>query len=309
MGLLSRRKNGLTAELESLQHRKAQLTAMLTAAEQRLDEATRDRQTRLLESDLTNGPPIEVPVFRFTDERDAVVAALTAIDAKILDAQASVDRERDRIRRETGSKELAAAVEDLAHVQGELAAVAAKVAPALSAVLAKLPAPHPVSPERVGAFLDGVLEAAQTVIHEAQSHAGRLTSGDAEVVREVSDPVIPPAPKVERLEIFPLQPSRWVETDGSIRTVGAHVTCDPPVEVARAALANGNAILPLSDHAIVLRQRVPPCYANYPPADCLDIAQPKPLTKPVGTPTAAQASIHSEFAGHPRVGTARVARV
>jgi hypothetical protein len=159
MGLL-RRRNALqesTAELEGLRHRRSQITAMLTAAETRLAEAIRDRQTKLLESDLTNGPPIEVPVFRFTDERDAVVAALAAVDSKLVDAQACVDREQDRIRRETGTKELSLAVEGLARVADEFAAAAAKVSPALAAVLAKLPAPHPVSSERVKAFADGVV--------------------------------------------------------------------------------------------------------------------------------------------------------
>jgi hypothetical protein len=297
MGLLSRRRNvldELTSELAKLGARKDLLAKQLATVEGKIAEAVSARATHLLEGDLDvpSGEPVIIE--RLRDEKSAVVDALAAIDAKVMDAQASVDREQDRICRETGTKELAAVVEDLTHVHDQLAAVAAKVAPAIAAVLAKLPAPHPVAPERVKAFLDGVLEAVQTVVSEARSHTGRLISGDAQVVREVSEPVMPPAPKVERLEIFRLQASKWLEADGSIRTVGAHVTCDPPIEVARAALANGNAIDPLCDNAITLRTRVPPCYANYAAEDCIDLTTPKPI-KPLGTPTAAAPVFHSEF--------------
>jgi hypothetical protein len=294
LGLLSRRKNGLTAELESLQHRKSQLTALLSAAEQRLAEHIQDRQRRLLESDLADGQPVEALVVRFADERDAVVAALTTIDSKIMDAQACVDRERDRIRRETGSKELAAAVEGLTRVHDELAAVAAKVAPAIAAVLAKLPPPHLVAPERVKAFADGVIEALQVVVHEGQSHAARLISGDAQVVRAIAEPVKPPAPAIERREVFVLQPSCWRE-NGEVFTAGAHCTVSPPVEIAKLAIQHGHAIEAGTPLAVTLQMRQPPSYANYAPADCLDIGQPKPVIKPVGTPTAALPAIHSEF--------------
>jgi hypothetical protein len=57
VGIFKRKSelDGLTAEFEGLRHRRSQLTAMLTAAEQRLSEAVQDRQTKLLESDLATG--------------------------------------------------------------------------------------------------------------------------------------------------------------------------------------------------------------------------------------------------------------
>jgi hypothetical protein len=131
------RRKSDTAELDGLRVRKAQLDALLATVEGKLDEALTARQAHLLEA-----PDLEVPnehspiIERLRDERDAVRDALAAIDSKIMDAQASVDREQDRVRREAGSKELAAAVEGLTRVHDELASVAAKVAPALSAVLA-----------------------------------------------------------------------------------------------------------------------------------------------------------------------------
>jgi hypothetical protein len=284
-------------ELDGLNARKGLLAKQLTTVEEKLDEAIASRQTRLLEgdpADVTSEPPIIIE--RLRDEKSAVVDALATIDSKIMDAQASVDREQDRVRRETGSKELAIVVEGLTRVHDELAAVAAKVAPALSAVLNKLPAPHVVAPERVKAFLDGVLEAAQTVLHEGQAHSSRLVAGDAQVVRAIAEPVMPSAPIVERQQIFLLVNGKWTEPDGTVRTAGRHIECDPPAAIAELAIEYGHALEPLNEHAIALRQRTAACYAHFAESDCVDISRPKQLTKPVGTPTAAPPAIHSEFA-------------
>jgi hypothetical protein len=57
------------------------IDALLVAAEQRLDEATRDRQAKLLEFDLADdGPPTNAIILRLVDERDACIDALAAVD-------------------------------------------------------------------------------------------------------------------------------------------------------------------------------------------------------------------------------------
>jgi hypothetical protein len=113
---------------------------------------------------------------------------------------------------------------------------------------------------------------------------------------------------IERQEIFLLGRSRWEENGETIAS-GPHRTVSPPIEIAKLAIQHGHAIAAGSDLAVTLQMRQPPSYANYAPADCLDISQPKPAIKPSGTPTAALPPIHSEFVGRPRVGTARVARI
>jgi hypothetical protein len=307
MGFL-RRRSSLETELSALQTRRDLLTKQLATTEARLDEALTSRRARLLEGDDLDAPHESPVIERLRDERAAVVDALTSLDVKLLDAQQRLAEEQDHIKRDAAVKELAAVVEVLTPVHDELAAVAAKVAPALSAVLVKLPPPHSVLPERVGGFLDGVLEATRTVASEAQSHSSRLVAGDAQVVREVSEPVIPPAPKIERQEIFLLQPSCWRE-NGEVFTAGTHCTASPPVEIARLALQFGHAIETGGELAVTLQMRQPPCYAHFAESDCVDISQPKQLTKAVGSPTAASAPMYSEFVGMARVGTARVARI
>jgi hypothetical protein len=307
MGLLRRKSDGLTAELENLRHRKSQLDALLVAAEQRLDEATRDRQAKLLEYDPANdGPPTNAIILRLTDERDACIDALAAVDAKAADVQRRLAEEQDSRRREVASRELTASADALDRVAAEVAAALARVFPALDDVLSKLPLPHLVQKANLKVFSDAVVESLRAQANEAKAYIVRLTSGHAALVPPRPDDVkMPPVPAVERLEILPLQPSKWLEADGSIRTVGAHVTCDPPIEVARAALANGNAINPLSDDAITLRMRVPTCYAYYAAEDCIDLTQPKTAKPPRGL-TAAAPAVHSEFVGRPRIGTATV---
>jgi hypothetical protein len=116
MGLLRRKSamDGLTADLENLRHRKSQLTALLTEAERRLAEAVEDRRSKLLESDLADGPPTNAIILRLTDERDACIDALAAVDSKIVDAQRRCAEERDSLQRQAASKELTAAADALA---------------------------------------------------------------------------------------------------------------------------------------------------------------------------------------------------
>jgi hypothetical protein len=311
MGLLSRRKNLLdepTSELENLRHRKSQLTALLSAAEQRLAEATQDRQAKLLESDLANGPPIEVPVFRFADERDAVRAALATVDSKITDAQASVDREQDRIKRDAAAKKLNAAAEDLTKLASELSAVSGKIPNVLSAVLELLPVP-PVSQPRVSAFVAGVLEALEVAAREAQSHVAQITAGAAQICEPAAQQLVtPPAPAIDRTPIFLLGPGRWLEPNGEVVTSGAHVVVSPPAPIAARALEFRHALDPLCNDAVLLRQRCPPRYGHYPPQDCLDISEPKPDKQPsAGSKTITEPLFHSAFAPG-RAGVAVVER-
>jgi hypothetical protein len=308
MGLLSRRRNvldELTSELAKLGVRRDLLSKQLTAVEGKIDEALANRRAHLLEGDLDAPNGELVIIERLRDEKSAVVDALAAIDAKALDAQRRLDEERDRLQRQTASKELSSAADQLDAVATDLAGVVARIPVTLAAVLDRLPAPYAVAPERIKAFGDGLVEALQAEEREGRAYAARLAAGDGVVVPpRVEEAEPPPAPAIERLQIFPLQASKWVETDGSIVTVGAHVGCSPPIEVARAALANGTALDPLSDEAIVLRQRCPPRYGHYPPQDCIDLNAPRPEKLPAGSKTITSPSIHSAFVGPARVGTA-----
>jgi hypothetical protein len=307
VGFLRRRSN-LETELASLHTRRDLLSKQLTTVEGKLDEATARRQVHLLEGDLEvlDGEPVIVE--RLRDEKAAVTDALTTIDAKIVDAQRRCAEEQDRIKRDAAVKKLNAAAEDLTKLASELSTVSSKIPNVLSAVLELLPVP-PVSQPRVSAFVDGVLEALEVAAREARSHVAQITAGVGMVCEPVAQqPVTPPPPEIERAPIFLLGRSRW-EENGETITGGPHCTVSPPAPIARAAIEFGHAIAAGSPLAVTLQMRQPPSYANYAPADCLDISQPKPLIKPTGGPTAASLPIHSEFVGKARIGTARVARI
>jgi hypothetical protein len=297
-------RKSLTAEIDGLHTRRDLLSKQLTVVEEKIAEATAARQVHLLEGNL-DAPGEPVIIERLRDEKSAVIDALAAIDVKVVDAQRRLAEEQDSRRREVASRELTASADALAAVSADLAGVVARIPAALADVLSRLPAPHAVSPERIKTFADGLVEALQAEAGEARAYIVRLGSGDAPVISSRAEETKPPSPIVERREVFLLGPSRWTEPNGEVLTSGTHTTCSPPASIAACALEFGHALEPLSAHAIVLRQRIPPNYGPYAAEDCIDLAEPRP-TKQVGTPTAALPPIHSEFVGRPRVGTARV---
>jgi hypothetical protein len=307
VGFLRRRSN-LETELAALQTRRDLLAKQLTTVEEKIAEATARRAAHLLEGDIE--VPNEEPVIveRLRDERAATLDALNTIGHRIVEAESKLVAERDLAMRSTAAKELTAAADALGRVADEVAAAIAKVAPALDDVLGRLPLPHVILKTNVESFAASVVEALRAEVGEARAYIVRLTSGDAALVTPRPDDVKTAAtpPIVERREVFLLGRSRWQE-NGETITSGPHCTASPPVEIAKLAIQHGHAIEAGSDLAITLQMRQPPSYANYAPADCLDIGQPKPLTKPPGSPTAALPLVHSEIA-RGRGGFATVGR-
>jgi hypothetical protein len=292
-------------ELEGLQHRKSQLTVLLSAAEQRLTEATQDRQAKLLESDLANGPPIEVPVFRFVDERDAVVEALAAVDVKLMDAQRRLAEEQDSRRREAVAKELNGVTDELAKVADELAGAIAKVPSTLGAVLDRLPQAV-VSRSHTVAFANEVVAALRMVVAESRAHAAQIVSGGAQICEPAAQQPAPPSkpPAIERQSVFLRYAGRWLE-GGETVTSGPHTTPELPVEVARLALEYNHGVPADSRAAADLRGLQDPCYAYWPADRCIDLTQPRSAPQPAGEDATAP-SVHSGFTRQPIVGTATV---
>jgi hypothetical protein len=279
----------------------------LVKSEQELDAAIASRQMRLLEGDL-DAPNEQTPLIqRLTDEKAATLDALSTIDQRIMETENRLAAERDLALRSAAGKELAVKADALAAVAADLASVVARIPGALADVLSRLPPPHAVSPERIKAFGEALIEALQVEVDEARRHTMRLAAGDAAVVPpRVEGAKPPPAPIVERQQVFLLGRSRWREADGTVQTAGPHVTISPPIEVAKLAIQHGHAIEAGSELAVTLQMRQPPCYAHFSESDCVDISQPKELTKPLSKLTAAAPPVHSEFVGRRRVGTATV---
>jgi hypothetical protein len=307
VGILRRTKSIIEqteTEIAGLRQRRDVLSAKLSETGLGIEQAIADRRARLVEGNPDDqAAPDHVAVAR--DRRDALTDALDIVDRQIAEAATRLDAARDRARREVAARELNGVTDELTKVADELAGVIAKVPAALGAVLDRLPQAV-VSKSHTEMFANEVVAALRMVVSESRSYAAQIVSGAAQICEPSPQPVNPPTSAVERLEIFPLQASKWVEADGSVVTTGRHTTISPPAPIARAALANGTALDPLSDNAIVLRQRIPPDYSCYLEQDCIDLASPK-LDKPVDKQTAAPAVFHSEFT-RPRGGFATVGR-
>ena len=215
-------------ELDQLRARKSLLEKQLLVAERELAAAVEARQQVLVEGD-----PVEQPnerpdlVARLRDEAEAVRNAITTVSQRIAETEAKLAAERDLAMRSTAAKELSSATDALAAVATDLAAVANRLPGALADVLAKLPPPHAVLPERIQAFAGGLVQALQTEIGEARAYSLRLAAGDAAVISSRAEETRPPAPAIERTPIFLLAPSRWTEPTGEVLTGGTHTTCNP----------------------------------------------------------------------------------
>jgi hypothetical protein len=303
MGLLSRRNSPIAdaeRDVAALRAKRDGLATKLAQAELAVEQARADRRARLVESDTDDEAPDHVAAAR--ERRDALADALGVIDQQATEAVARLDQERDRLQRQTASKELDAAAADLTKVIDEVASAAGKMPDAMQRVLDQLPVP-PVSRERVELCVKAAIAAMQELVSAGRAHAAQVVSGNAQICEPAAQqPANPPAPAIERREVFLLGRSRW-EENGETITSGPHVTTSPPVEIAKLAIQHGHAIEAGSPLAVTLQMRQPPNYASFAPADCTDISRPKELTKPLGTPTV----IHSEF-NRGRGGFATVSR-
>jgi hypothetical protein len=297
-------------ELDQLHARKSLLEKQLATAERELAAAVEARQKALLEGDLDtplDGQSANGLVGRLHDEKAAILTALSTMDERIAEAENRLTAERDRSKREAAAKELSSAADALDGVADEVAAALAKIPGVLDDVLNRLPLPHLILKANVQSFANAIVEALRTEVGEARRYTTMLAEGDAAVVLpRTEDAPPPPAPPIERQTIFLLGRSRW-EENGETITSGPHVTTSPPIKIAKLAIQHGHAIEAGSPLAVTLQMRSPPNYAVFPASDCLDISKPKPVTKPVVTPTATPPVFHSEFA-HARGGVASVAR-
>jgi hypothetical protein len=290
------KRKSLAADLDQLNTRKSLLVGQLEIAERKLAEATAARAAHLLEGDL-DVPNEQSPLIqRLHDEKDAIVIAISTIGERIAESESKFAAERDLALRSAAAKELAVKADTLDRVTNEVAAAIAKMPAVLDDVLNRMPLPHLILKANVESFAASVVEALRAEVGEARRYITRLVEGDAALVtpRTEAEANPAPAPAIERQTVFLLGRSKWAE-NGEIITSGPHCSVSPPIEIARLALRHGHAIATGSDLAVTLQMRQPPSYANYAPADCLDISQPKPVTKPVGTPTAAAPVFHSEF--------------
>jgi hypothetical protein len=303
MGLFKRKP-----ELEQLRARKDALEKQRLVAERELASAIAARQTALLEGDIDT--PLDDQsnglVGRLNDEKAAVLAAIVTIDGRISEAQSRHAAECEIAMRSAAGKGLSSAADSLDRVADEVASTLSKVPAVLDDVLNRMPLPHLVEKANLKVFSDAIVEALRAEVSEARRYTTRLAAGDVALISPRQEEIKPPpVPAIARLEILPLQKSKWLEADGSVSTTAAFTACSPPAPIAKRAIELGLAFDVLSNEAIALRMSMPQCWAHIPAEDCADLTQPK-SAKPPGAPTTAAPAVHSEFIGQPRTGTATI---
>jgi hypothetical protein len=250
MGIFRSSKSGvadLERDVDGLKTRRKTLLAQQQTAAAALAQAREDRRTRLLEHDLdsANGDRERVKglVIRLTDEHDAIADALATVESRLTETEARLTQGREAracelegARRREQIARARAAVQKAAAANRE---VIAAFEPLGSIVISAKAAAE--NTRHVGDQLGLGYDLA---LREIEAYCTRLLAGTEVIKAEpVPVPVVSPPPKVARRSIVVLQPSKWIEADGAIRTAGRLSEADPPIAIAERALELRNAIL------------------------------------------------------------------
>jgi hypothetical protein len=291
---------GIERELENLRYRKSQLHSLLVAAETRLGEVLDERRRSLLEADLDKvggeRERVRALIDRHRDERDSAIDAIATIDQKLADCETRLAQERDKGARKREADKRSEEVDKARMELSEYRSANARMIDALRPLAGIVPAALAAleNLQRLGHELAIGVELA---LAESESYVTMMRDGGAPIRTELAPPPAPPQPpKVERLTVVCLAPSKWREASGEIRSAGRLCEADPPRAIADRALQLHNAILPNSAEHLRLRETEPVDHAPQLERDCFWLDQPKPQSKPA-EPHATTPVVHSGLPG------------
>jgi hypothetical protein len=236
----------LQAVVAALHQRAELLTGKRVAAQKALDEAIGLRQETLISGDLDDGARL-LKMQNAVDSAASTLAgldgAISALRIQIADADAQLNAEAERVRREVASEEIAKNVAEVERLIGPWLAASRQIA----AAFAKLD--HVFEAGQIGGFISGcageVEVAAAVTLVELRDLPKLVAAGDRpiphcpEPVAPVT--VIPPAPTVS---LFAMRPVRWIAADGTPRVAQKFSDANLTPSAASRGLACG-ALVPL----------------------------------------------------------------
>jgi hypothetical protein len=232
--------------LAALRKRAALLADKRTSAQTALDAAIVARQETLISGDLDDGARL-LKMQNAVDSAASTLAgldgAISALRIQIADAEAQLNAEAERVRREVASEEIAKNVAEVERLIGPWLAASRQIA----AAFAKLD--HVFEAGQIGGFISGyageVEVAAAVTLVELRDLPKLVAAGDRpiphrpEPVAPVT--VIPPAPTVS---LFAMRPVRWIAADGTPRVAQKFSDANLTPSAASRGLACG-ALVPL----------------------------------------------------------------
>jgi hypothetical protein len=227
-------------ELGALMARRTKLAAALDHANRRLEEELSARRKQLVESDDDVGGQVRTAVAQLRDDVDGVTDALAQVDQRIAAAEARRAAERQRIERETASKELTAHTDDLATAIERFATAGAALLAAVRSVSPRVEH-SAASPEWTSAMIESMLFASRALVDQGRVQSTRVAAGNVEILQPtVPRPEPTPVPPIERTEVFSLARLRWCEGE-TVKSCEKYAFVHLPIAAAERAVARNVA--------------------------------------------------------------------
>jgi hypothetical protein len=291
-------------ELNDLVSRKDMLKAKLAATDRDLAQALDDRRRALLEADFDSPSAEPVSIARLRDERDALIDAISRIDAKIADAERRIAADRDRQARERQVADRRQQIEAAQIAAQDFAAAGERLVEKLQP-LAPVSLAAGAAASNTKYLTDQLGLGVAAGLAEANSYVARVASGTVAIVAEpIRIAPAPPALDVERIAVMLFQASRWNEPNGVTDTGARNGIVKLPVAVAERACARNLAVRIDSERYRKLRASEVEPYGQQwarplPQDTVVDLDHPEaPATAPEKSPWT------DEWVGPPTIGVA-----
>jgi hypothetical protein len=236
----------LQAIVSALQARASLLTDRRVSAQTALDAAMAARQAMLIDGDLGDdklATKLQGAVDTAQSSLLGIIDAITALQFQIADAEAQLNAEQDRVKREAASEEIAKNVADVERLLPSWLAASRQIAAAFARV------DHVFEAGQIGGFISGCAGeaevAAAVVLVELRDLPKMVAAGDRPIPHR-PDPVlpvtvIPPAPTQQ---LFCMRPIKWRDAQGQQRIAQKFTDANVTPSAASRGLACG-ALVPL----------------------------------------------------------------
>jgi hypothetical protein len=225
-------------ELSGFRERKAALEARLEAADVELARAIEQRRQRLVEADVDEetGTRTRDLIASLRDTVNGLADALSEVGARLGSTESKLLAERERIERETASRELTKHVDTLAMALDGFATAGAALVAAVQSVAPRVEHAN-ASPEWTSTMVESVGFAARALVDRGRSRAVMIAAGNVAILQP-SPPRAEPAPEPEipRQEIYSHRRVCWSEGD-QVKTIEAWSFAWLPTAAAARALA------------------------------------------------------------------------
>jgi hypothetical protein len=289
--------------LAALRKRAALLADKRTSAQAALDAAIVARQETLISGDLDDGARL-LKMQNAVDSAASTLAgldgAISALRIQIADADAQLNAEAERGRREVASEEIAKNVAEVERLIGPWLAASRQIA----AAFAKLD--HVFEAGQIGGFISGcageVEVAAAVTLVELRDLPKLVAAGDRPIPHR-PEAVLPVAVVRPALtQLFSLHAIQWTDEHGMLRRLGKWHDVELPQEAAERALRLGFCA-PMSDPR--RKNLVGQGHGHPDPHWCKDLDNELTPDADVHQPEAIQ---HSAFE-KPVIGEARILKI